>query len=600
MPHHNLLAARLRIALLATTGLVVAGCNTTSTTTASAYPTSAESAPVASRAADAPDTKGLNYKSLMRVADRARDRNDAPTALRLYAGAAEQEPRAAAPLLAMGDILRETGKLDQAAAAYNEALMRDRSSINALQGLGYIYLQLEKPYQASQHFTRALEINAEDAKSLGGLAVALDKAGDHTKAQDYYRKAIQADPENLNYKSNLALSLALSGNTDQGIAILKTVTEMPEATAKHRQTLALIYGLAGKSGEALKYSRMDLSEEETRNNALYFAALNGKTDEDVRTLDQQMRAMKASYQQPVVAEKLDAPRLPENPDRLVARMDTDHLSTDASRTKPTDAPKKLIPAPLAPVMVAKADSAQATPVQDIAPVVTAEKSAPKSADEMIVAHAEVVKQQAKATATANATASSTPSAPSPAVAGAAEKPAPSREWTIASKPAAPAAPKAAVAAETSAATPTVMKAAFTKEVTAYLPDGGNYFLQIGSYKDKPLAEKGWQIVQSQNTDLLGDIEPVYSYADLGEDNGGVHYRLQIGGFSDKARMLDLCAALQARSFDCFMPAPKKAGPAPQQAPALAPGQRMVDSDAPSPKTPANGMVADTEDVPGVF
>lgn len=601
MPNQNLHAARPRIALLATTALVMAGCNTTSTPVASAYPSSAEPAPHVSKASESPTGKGLNFASLMRVADRARARGDAPTALRLYAAAAEQDATNPLPLVAIGDLLREGNRLDQAAAAYDQALARDRNNLAALLGLGYTQLQLDRPYQASQQFLRALEIKPDDARSLGGLGVAFDKAGDHQEAQNYYRKAIKADPDNLNYKSNLALSLALSGKTDQGIAILKPVTELPEATAKHRQTLALIYGLAGKSGEAMKYSRMDLSEEEARNNALYFAALNGETDKNVPTLDEQIRAMKAVKQGTVVAEPLAAemPRPPADPDRLVASMETEHLGTEAKQPKPSEAaPKSLTPTTKAPLMIAAAETAPATPAATssgetkLAPVVTAE--APKqSSDEQIVAHAETLKQQAAAPAEQLAT----------NIPAAAEKtPAPAREWTLVSKPAAPtmppkAAPKTVVADSDSASEAPVMKVAFTSPHDAYKPDGGKYYLQIGSYKDKPLAEKGWNILKSQNPDLLGDVEPVYSYADLGEGNGGVHYRLQIGGFTDKGRMMDLCAALQTRQFDCFMASPQNAGPTKE--PALAPDQRMVETPA-VPAARERGMIADTEEFEGVF
>ena len=617
MPIHKPFAARLRTALLATTGLVVAGCNTTADPATSASTAADRPAAIASNADDR-SGKGLNYQSLVRVAERAWARHDAPTALRLYATAAQQDQNNPAPLLAMGDILRSTGKPGEALIAYDQALVRDPRNLAALHGLGYTQLQLEKPYQASRHFTRALEINGNDARSLGSLAVALDKAGDHPQAQEYYRQAIKADPENLNYKSNLALSLALTGETDQGIALLKTVTDNPAATAKHRQTLALVYGLAGKSGEALKYSRMDLSDQEVRNNALYFAALNGETDENVSSLDQQIKTMKASRNEVVVAEELDrdAPRRPENPDRLVARVDSDRLGTDAAASKPAaparSNPKSLTPPPAAPVMMAKSEPAAPTvtakspAVQDIAPVVITKNAAPQSSDEMVVAHAEAVKKQAE-----SPVAVSKAEAPAEAPKATAAKnltktqeitPAPAREWTLETKPTPPATAKVEAVKADKTDEATVVKASFTPLANAYKPDGGKYYLQIGSYKDMPLAEKGWHIIQSQNIALLDDVEPVYHHADLG-DKGGVHYRLQIGGFADRPRMMNLCATLRDRNFDCFMPAPEKAGPIKQKMPTLAPEQRMVEETPPANKEkPASepGMIADTEESFGAF
>jgi hypothetical protein len=68
-------------------------------------------------------------------------------------------------------------------------------------------------------------------------------------------------------------------------------------------------------------------------------------------------------------------------------------------------------------------------------------------------------------------------------------------------------------------------------------------------------------------------------------------------------MMNLCATLRDRNFDCFMPAPEKAGPTKQETPTLAPEQRMVEETAPANKAkPASepGMIADTEESFGAF
>lgn len=661
MPQHTPFAARLRTVLLATTGLVAAGCNTISDQSATADPSDSKPVAVASKATEEHSTKGLTFESMMRVADRAWQKNDAPTALRLYATAARKQPENPAPLIIIGEILRKTGRPGDAVGIYDRVLSIDATNLEAHHGKGYSYLQMEKPYMASQAFARALELDNNDAKSLGGLAVAYDKAGEHDKAQGYYKAAIKADPENLNYKSNLALSLALSGETEQAIALLKVVTNDPRATAKHRQTLALAYGLAGQSGEAMKYSRMDLSEKEARNNALYFEALNSKADEQVASLDDQIKLMKASKDDVVSESRVvaDAPREPANPDVLMARTETEHLSTNAEANKkaaPAPAePKRLVPTPTAPMMMAKAEPAEpkSALVKSVAPVVVAKKDAPMEieapvtvAKKEIEAPATVAKKEIEAPApvakadedggdkpvtfvkkdsgqplenpavavkTESAPTESAPEEKPVSVAKTEEAPAPAREWKMEEKPA-PAAKPAPMIAETPEDEPVAKKIGLVpgdmpingdvsekKEETpivtaslveAYRPDGGDYFLQIGSYKEKAAAEKGWRIVQSQNVDLLGGIEPVIQEIDLGDDNGGLYYRLQIGGFTDKTRTMQLCGSLRDRSFDCFMPmTPKSATPVKKEAPTLAPNQRMVDGGDPKTRNDSD-LIAD--------
>ncbi len=580
----------------------------------------------------------MSLDAMMRVAERAWQKNDATTALGIYATAAKQRPTDPAPYLKISEILRKTGRPQEAIAVYRRVLAFDANNLAAHHGIGFSHLQMEKPYLASQSFTSALQINSNDSKSLGGLAVALDKAGEHEKAQSYYQRAIKADPNNLNHKSNLALSLALSGKTEQAIAILKVVTESPGATAKHRQTLALAYGLAGKSGEALKYSRMDLSEEDARNNALYFEALNSETDEQVASLDDQIKKMKASHDN-VIAEvraKDTMPRLPENPDILVSRVDEERLSTNAAAAKKSvpshTEPKSLVPAPGAPMMMAKSETpmSKEAPVKDIAPVVVAKKAAPKPIEKPVATamrKTEPVKEKpvtfvkketapalekpvtiAKNNVESNDVKSSdekpvtfvkkesTP-VEKPVITAKAETPAPAREWTL-DKKATPVSTKksAPVVANLPADEALAVKKVslvpgdmpINGEVSAYKPDGGSYFLQIGSYKEKTDAEKGWKIVQTQNVDLLGDIDPVIQEIDLGEDKGGLFYRLKIGGFSDKVRTMQLCGNLRDREFDCFMPMEQKSKTPVKKdsSPSLAPNQRMVDGgDVSKPTTP---------------
>nr|WP_246157372.1 SPOR domain-containing protein [Sneathiella litorea] len=572
---------------------------------------------------------------MLRVAHRAWQKNDSATALGLFATAAKQRPTEAAPYLEIGKILRKTGRADEAISIYQRVLAFDGNNIAAYHGIGFSHLQMEKPYLASQSFMRSLEIDGDNAKSLGGLAVALDKAGDHEKAQSYYQQAIKADPDNLNYQSNLALSLALSGKTEQAIAILKVVTQHPNATAKHRQTMALAYGLAGKSAEAMKYSRMDLSEEDARNNALYFDALNSKADEQVASLDDQIKLMKASQDKVVTEAREESamPRMPENPDVLVARLENEQLSTNArTNSKPVPAqadPKSLVPAPTAPMMIAQSETPtkKAAPVKDITPVVVTKKSAPVLEEKpVVITKKEVVEPEDKPVTLTK----KEPDAPTekpvtfvkkeaiapvdvekPETVAKAEVPA--REWTLDAKPelvskkSEPVVSDSVIAEVSADDVTAIEKVGLTPgnmstngDLKAYTPDGGNYFLQIGSYKEKADADKGWKIVQTQNVDLLGEIDPIIQEIDLGEEKGGLFYRLKIGGFSDKVRMMQLCGSLRDRNFDCFIPmTPKVKAPTKEDsAPTLAPNQRIAeDGDVTKPviSDDTNNMTADFEE-----
>lgn len=359
MPHQSKFTARFRTILLATTGLVVAGCNTISDESAMADPAVNDQKPIVSTEKSSKSEETLSWERLIKIADKAWANNDASTAIRLYATAAKEQPKNPEPLLKIANILRKTGRTLDAIDVYERIFDFDPYNVAAYHGVGFTNLQQEKPLLATKAFAAALTIDSNNASSLGGMAIAYDKAGDHKKAQDFYKQAIKADPNNLNYKSNLALSLALSGETEKAIAILKVVTEDPAATPKHRQTLALAYGMAGKSKEAMKYSRMDLSEQEARNNALYFDALNGATDVRSASIGEQVKLMKASQDKavPEITAVKSKPREPANPDVIVARHESETLSTNsgAPTKKKAAAPKILVPTPKAPITIARVE-----------------------------------------------------------------------------------------------------------------------------------------------------------------------------------------------------------------------------------------------------
>ncbi|MEH6527769.1 MAG: tetratricopeptide repeat protein [Sneathiella sp.] len=580
MPHQSKFKARFRTILLATTGLVVAGCNTISDESASADPAVIEQKPIVSAESSSKSEETLSWEQLVKIADKAWANKDASTAIRLYATAAKEQPKNPEPLLKIANVLRKTGRTDDAIDVYERIFDFDPYNIAAYHGVGYTNLQQEKPILATKAFAAALTIDSENASSLGGMAISYDKAGDHKKAQDYYKKAIKADPVNLNYKSNLALSLALSGETEKAIAILKVVTDDPVATPKHRQTLALVYGMAGQSKEAMKYTRMDLSEKDSRNNALYFGALNETAEVRSASISEQVKLMKVSQDKaiPEIAAVKSKSREPVNPDVIVARHESETLSTNsgASKKKKAAAPKTLVPTPKAPITIAKVEKpSKPTPVgkstipTPVAPKIIAQAEKPDvtskpDAPKMMAKAVEPKQNMIADKQTASGSKPTTFAKESTTVEAAremfsvesSENTPKYSEWKIEEKMTPVPTPKVEKSIADSEM-PTKEKIAFLSSsadsINFYKPDGGKHYLQLGSYKERSHAENGWEILQSQNKDILEGIEPIFAEADLGSENGGIFYRVQIGGFSDKTQTMTLCGTLRDRSHDCFMP-----------------------------------------------
>ncbi|MEH6404527.1 MAG: tetratricopeptide repeat protein [Sneathiella sp.] len=516
-----------KTAVLVATSIFISGCNTTSQSE-----TSAKNAPdpIVAESSEDKSVKGLSHSKLMSVAARAWERGNASTALRLYNMAAQKKPADISPYLKMATILRKTKRTDAAIEIYNRLLEHKPNLIEAHTGLGYSILNLNKPYLAAQSFETALLIEPENARSLGGMAVALDTAGEHDKAQDYYRLAIKSDTNNLIYQNNLALSLALVGRLEQAIAMFEIITAHPNAIAQHRQNLALVYGMAGKSADAMRYSRMDLSEGDARNNALYFQALNSTPA--ASPSEEEGQALLMKKEQHAQSRPLETSRQPYEP--LIARSEYTELNTRSAPAIIADEPPvrlhqnneirhARIPLTAADLM---ANATNEKPVsQDVAavPLSPVTESPLSSPEQLPKADVRLPAMDAKAAAIAPA-------------------------------------PKAAQNIVEAELVPAVQKVG--KVNIAQNNQYGaaqSYFAQLGSYRSVERAKYGWKLLLNTHADLLSDFQPTYTKVDLGSEKG-IFYRVRVGAFNSKKTPLELCQTLRNRAQGCYMPITSKNSP----------------------------------------
>ena len=112
--------------------------------------------------------------------------------------------------------------------------------------------------------------------------------------------------------------------------------------------------------------------------------------------------------------------------------------------------------------------------------------------------------------------------------------------------------------------PTMAEPAMAKPAMAAGTDF--YAVQLGSFRSPEQAAKGWLQIQSNASDLLGDMDPTFTRADLGETKG-VFYRLRTQPTNAKASAKELCGELSKRGIDCLVVKAE----APQPDPAVSSG-----------------------------
>jgi SPOR domain len=73
-------------------------------------------------------------------------------------------------------------------------------------------------------------------------------------------------------------------------------------------------------------------------------------------------------------------------------------------------------------------------------------------------------------------------------------------------------------------------------------------IQLASVRSEADAQREWDRMRRQQSDVLGALTPMFPSADLGER--GVFWRVQAGGFTDLSAAQEACAALRGRGLGC--------------------------------------------------
>lgn len=208
----------------------------------------------------------------LRLARAARDVGDFASAADLYKRVLAAKPDDSAVMAELGTTQLEMGALYDGIDTFNKISPSDPAYLDAQIGLERAQLMLSNPDKALEYADKAVAIAPKNARALVGRGVALDMLGRHAEAQEQYRAALAQVPHDMGATSNLALSLAVTGQYDEGIRLLTPLARAPNATSRIRQNLALIYGLKGDDAAARALNRVDLDEQMTEKNLLFYAA----------------------------------------------------------------------------------------------------------------------------------------------------------------------------------------------------------------------------------------------------------------------------------------------------------------------------------------
>lgn len=120
----------------------------------------------------------------------------------------------------MGLALVQQGRLDEAELHFRKAIEFNPGYFKAYESLGAIYLRAHRLDAAIASLQAALAIQPSDAKALNDLGVAFMQSGRPDDGLSAFQHAVDIEPTNVTYRSNLGRALLNAGRTQEAAAYL--------------------------------------------------------------------------------------------------------------------------------------------------------------------------------------------------------------------------------------------------------------------------------------------------------------------------------------------------------------------------------------------
>ncbi len=186
--------------------------------------------------------------------------------------------------------LHQTGKLDEAKAAYQSMLTENPADSDALHYLGLISFQQGDYADAARLIEQAIQLNGNVPAFHFNLGNAYKQVGQLDSAIDAYRRATQLDPGFLKAHLNLGLALQAQGKFDAAVESYRKVIALKPDHADAHNNLGLALQALGKPDMAVVHYRKALAIEpdfaEAHNNLGIALQAQGKLGEAIESYHQ--------------------------------------------------------------------------------------------------------------------------------------------------------------------------------------------------------------------------------------------------------------------------------------------------------------------------
>jgi tetratricopeptide (TPR) repeat protein len=155
--------------------------------------------------------------------------------------------------LSLGTVLREQGRLDEAAEHFSEA-MRIKPDSAALQHeMGLLLAKQGKFDEAIGPFQEAVRLKPDFPEAQRDLGLALSHQGRAGEATDHLSIAVHLKPDSSEWSYELGIALASQGKVDEAIASFQEAVRLKPDFAEAQGHLGSVLASRGKLDEAIAH-----------------------------------------------------------------------------------------------------------------------------------------------------------------------------------------------------------------------------------------------------------------------------------------------------------------------------------------------------------
>lgn len=188
---------------------------------------------------------------------------------RIYGRKYDRKPQDKAIGLGYANVLRITGRDEQALAVMQQMVIQHPEDNDVLAAYGKALAAAGNLNKALGVIERAQRPDRPDWKLFSAQGAILDQLDRSKEARIYYRKALDIMPNEPSVLSNLGMSYLLTGDLRAAETYLRNAINQPAADSRVRQNLALVVGLQGRFEEAETIARGELPKQEADDNIAY-------------------------------------------------------------------------------------------------------------------------------------------------------------------------------------------------------------------------------------------------------------------------------------------------------------------------------------------